>query len=469
MELRNFPAGVDDVAGHPRRAAFAEGWDAILANWFEAFAGIEGGYFYDTRADTTPGLPDTQSVAWDAFPRPIERWFEEADEPDLERWKAAETLRPRLFDGRLLRRMTDGSLAEPVPVLHRQQDEYCEWFAHRDEDGHIVRVTLTSEGPEYWRFLAMGTGAFFEPGDERAGIVDGDIDLVTDLYRRHVDPAVEAEDLLWPYDVAAYNAGTDRWGVYGRAGTYNPFNRWNTTHGAMHLTHPANTLRGVFTVVSRAAVLRRNGNRPVLDAEALVCCSGFGEPNRSSDPAIGGAVNGLVRDGLSVSLAEPLGVYMAGINAGAFHGPRGEDMTGAWRVDRGDPGRQRILRATFAPPARSRLTVDRILASGTPISYGGQIADEVQMIVTALAKRIHESPPAGKRCVAACCENPDRPGVMTVVTRGIRCSTVDWVSLAPTTTDSPEFPTPPAPPSLALAEPAEIVAQWRGEPTPRRR
>ena len=29
MELRNFPAGIDDFAGQAgRRAAFAEGWDA---------------------------------------------------------------------------------------------------------------------------------------------------------------------------------------------------------------------------------------------------------------------------------------------------------------------------------------------------------------------------------------------------------------------------------------------------------
>ncbi|HWI04797.1 MAG TPA: hypothetical protein VNT52_13385, partial [Acidimicrobiales bacterium] len=225
MELRNFPAGIDDFAGQPgRRATFAEGWDAVLASWFDAYTGIEGGRFYDTRADTTPGRPDTQSVAWDAFPRPIEKWFEDADEPDTERWRAAETLRPRLFDGRPLRRVTDGSLAEPVPVLHRQQDEYCEWFAHRDGDGHITRVTFTCEGPEYWRFLAGGTAAFFDADDDRAGIVDGDIDLVADLYRRHVDPSVEVDDLLWPYDVAAYDERSAKWGIYGRTGTYNPFN-----------------------------------------------------------------------------------------------------------------------------------------------------------------------------------------------------------------------------------------------------
>lgn len=472
MELRNFPAGVDDFADQPgRRAAFAAGWDAIVSSWFEAYAGIEGGRFYDPRADDTPGRPDTQSVAWDAFPRPIEKWFEEADDPESERWRAAETLRPRTFDGKPLRRVTDGSLAEPVPVFHRQQDEYCEWFAHRDDQGRIARVTFTCEGPEYWRFLAMGTRAFFAAGDERAGIVDGDMDLVADLYRRHVDPSVAVGELLWPYDVAAYDARARTWAIYGRAGTYNPFNRWNTTAGAMHLTHPANTLRGVFTVAGRAAVLRKDSrSRPIDDAEAIVCCSGFGEPNRSSDPSIGAGVNGLVAGGLSVSLADPVGLYMATINTGAFQGPGGQDVREAWTVDRGDPERQRILRATFAPPAGTGFGVEDILAAGTPIAYGGQIADEVQMIVTALAKRLHASPPARQRCVTACCENPERAGVVTVVERGVRCSTVDWGDLAPTTgAESPGQP----PPSLALAEPADILdpspAAWTEAAAPRSR
>lgn len=472
MELRNFPAAVDDFADRPaRREAFAQGWDAILASWFEAYAGIEGGAFYDDRADATPGEPDVQSVAWDAFPRPIERWFEDADDPDLDRWHAAETLRPRTFDGKPLRRVTDGSLAEPVPVFHRQQDEYCEWFAHRDDDGRIARVTFTCEGPEYWRFLAGGTGAFFPEDDERSAIVEGDMDLVLERYRAHVDPAVDGDDLLWPYDVAAYDARSRRWAIYGKAGTYNPFNKWTTTHGAMHLTHPANTLRGVFTVAGRAAVLRKDGSgRPVTDAEAIVCCSGFGEPNRSSDPTIGAAVNGLVADGLSVSLADPLGLYIAGINLDAFRGPGGEDMTRAWTVDRGDPSTQRILRATFAAPAGSGLTVDDIRAAGTPIAYGGQIADEVQMIVSALAKRIRPRPPARQKCVTKCCEHPERTGVMTVIDKAASCRTVDWEELAPTTgTPGPEL----APPALALAEPADVVdldpAAWTHAAVPRSR
>ena len=91
------------------------------------------------------------------------------------------------------------------------------------------------------------------------------------------------------------------------------------------------------------------------------------------------------------------------------------------------------------------------------------------MVTTALAKRIHASPPARKRCVTTCCENPERPGVVTVVDRGVTCSTVDWVALAPATTASQDSESPPAPPTLALAEPVEIVEQWPEAATPRSR
>lgn len=468
MDLRSFPGGIDDLAGQPgRREAFAQGWDAIVSAWFDAYAGIEGGGFYDPRADTTPGDPDMHSVAWDAFPRAIDRWFEEADEPDLERWRAAETLRPSLFGGRPLRRVTAGSLAEPVRVLHRQQDEYCEWFARRDQDGHITQVDFTCEGPEYWRFLATGTQTFFAPDDERAGIVDGDIDLVADLYRTHIDPSVKAEDLLWPYDVAAFDPESERWYYYGRAGTYNPFNRWNTSDGAMHLTHPSNILQGVFTVVGRAAVLRADGSgRPVDDGEALVCCAGFGEPNRASDPAVGAAINALVAGGLSVSVADPVGPYLAGINVGAFTGPDGEALDDVWRVVRGDASQQQILRATFGPSPGGGLTVEDVLVAGTPIAYGGQIADEVQMVAVAVAKQLEATPTAPQRCVTKCCEHPFRPGVLTVIPLGADCDGVDWDLIAPVTHAGQEDH---APPTMALTEPVEIVDPPPVNATPRSR
>ena len=429
------PASVDDFSRRPAiRDAFAAGWDAVVGSWFQSSAGREGGAFYDFRTDTDPAPPASQAVPWDAFPRGWEKWFEDDDDPDGRRWLAADTLAPRRFDGKDLRRVEDGSLAEPVPVYYRQQDEYCEWFVSRSpaDPGRIDRVTFTSEGPEYWRFLAMGTRPFFPEFDDRHGIVDGDLGLVVDLYRQHVDPSVEPDDLVWPFDVAAWDGARQRWYVYGRAGGYNPFNRWNTTHGAMHLTHPANTLRGEFTVASRAAVLRRDAlGRPVDDTEDLVCCSGFGDPNRSSDPAIGGGVNGLVAQGLSVSLADPVGVYIAGINLDAFNGPAGEDVSGAWVVTRGDAGRRMILRATFSVPDGLDFTLDQVRACGEPVAFGGQVADEVQMVLTGLAKDRGITPQPPQPCVTKCCRHPGRPGIETVVEPDDDCAAFDWSTIEP--------------------------------------
>ncbi|MGH9279363.1 MAG: hypothetical protein ACRD12_14815 [Acidimicrobiales bacterium] len=439
MDRLRPPGLLDDFARRPdRQEAFARGWDAVVDSFMVTFAGVEGGAFFDARRGAASGEPERVSVAWDASPRVLAKWFEGEDDPDAARWEAAETLRPRLFGGQPLRQVVDGALGDPVEVLHRQQDEYCEWFVDRDDAGRIGRITLTCDVPEYWQLLASGTAPFFEATDERSTIVEGDIELVAELYREHVDPGIAVDDLLWPYDVAAYDDVGKQWYYYGRAGTYNPFNRWNTTHGAMHLTHPANTLVGEFRVAARAAVLRHDARgEPVDDAETLVCCSGFGEPNRSSDPAIGAAVNGLVRQGYSVSLADPVGLYIAGINLGAFRGPGGEPVDGAWRVDRGDAERQMVLRATFAAPPGAPYTVNEMRSAGSPIAYGGQIADQVQMIVTGLAQRAgYEG--AHQPCVAQCCEHPDKPGVVAVV---FPCATVDWADRSPLTGE------PAAPPA----------------------
>lgn len=426
------PGFIDDFRLRPdKREAFARGWDAIIDDYLTSFAGREGGSFYNPSQDETPGEPARQSVAWDAFPQPIRRWFENVSDSDRRRWSSAETLRPLTIGGQPLRRVRGDALAEPVQVFFRQQDEYCEWFAHRDDTGRITRVTFTCESPEYWRFLAMGTRRFFPAEDDRSTIFEGDLDLVAELYRAHVDPSVTVDDLVWPFDVAAFDSESGRWLIRARAGWYNEHNKWNTTHGAMHLTHPANTLVGEFIVASRAAVLRRarNGN-PVNEPGAVVCCSGFGDPNRSSDPSIGGAVNGLARQGLSVSLADPVGLYVAGINIDAFSGPQGEEVD-AWTVDRGDSGREMTMRATFAAPDGVDFRVEDMRVGGQAISFGGQIADEVTMILTGLAKRRGRESTDRQACTTKCCEHPDKPDVSAVIGNAVNCATVDWVEQAP--------------------------------------
>ena len=77
---------------------------------------------------TVAAGPDATSkdITWPAFPRIIE--LQAAG--DKQRWRAA-----------------DGS--------RDVQDEYCEWSVTRDPaTDKITKITFTSEGPEYWQFLA---------------------------------------------------------------------------------------------------------------------------------------------------------------------------------------------------------------------------------------------------------------------------------------------------------------------------
>jgi hypothetical protein len=455
------PGAIDDFRRRQDlKEAFERGWDAVVSHWLDGAqddAEQGGGNFFNPHRDDTPGEPVAQPVAWDAFPRFLEKWFEEDDDADEKRWQAAEVLRPNRFGGRPLRRVLgDGGLGESVHTFHRQQDEYCEWFVHRDEDGAITHVTFTSEGPEYWRFLAGGTRALLPEGHPDFELVDGDIELVAELYREYVDESVTAEDLVWPYDVAFWYGGDGAeagWYLYRRKGEYNEFNRWNTTHGAMHLTHPANTLGAEINLAASATILREDGDgNPIEDTEALICCSGYGEPNRSSDPSIGSGVNGFAREGLSVALADPVGLYIAGINLGAFAGPDGEDVTSAWCVDRGVEEQRMILRSTFSAPEESGLRVEQILARGEPIAFGGQISDEIQMSLTGLAKDRGVAARPRQMGTLKCCESPDRPGIETIVEVGDDCSALDWDALAPHTGA--------AEPGLVTAaeEPADLVS-----------
>ena len=455
MDLFSPPGFLADFARRPAlRASFERGWHAIMDNWFQLSVEVEGSSFYNWMK-YPPGDSQPQAVVWDAFPRFLERWFEEEDDADRKRLEAAETLRPQTFDGQPLRRIVKGKLADPVPTFYRQQDEYCEWFAHRDRKGRIERVTFTSEGPEYWQFLAQGTKPFFAEDDERRDICAGDMTLVHDLYKEHVSPTVKLGDLLWPHDVAIFVADDQggAWYRYAAKGDYNVFNKWTTTHGSMHLTHPANSLGAEVYLAARAAILRKDGEgKPVEGTEALVCCSGFGDPNRSSDPAIGRGVNGLAKLGLSVSLDDPVGLYLHGINLDGFRGPNGEDMGRAWTVVRGDADRGVALRAVFDVPADLGLSVDQVLARGKPITCGGQIADEVQISLTGLVKKLGDESDERYPCVAKCCKHPVK-AVRTVIDVAGDCAAVDWDEVAPYLATGPA----PAEPDEALGEAARPV------------
>jgi hypothetical protein len=421
----------------------ADAWHVLLSSWMDRErAGVQPpngqGLFYNLGKDNTPGDPVTDSVPWDAFPRFIQEWFAGEPDADPKRWQAAETLRPL----GMVRIVENGQLGDPIEVSHRQQDEYCEWFAEFNESGKIQRVSFTAEGPEYWEFIASGTKPFFNDGDPRQNLVAGNPDQLVQLYRDLLhNESVVKEDLYWQTDVAMFNKQRKRWELLARKGDYNRFNKWNTTQGAVHLTHPANTLGAEVNLAAQATLLRSTDAGPVVSAQPLICCSGFGGVMRSSDPNIGSFVNTFARQGLSVTLANPVGLYIGELLPG-ITGKDGADVTAVtadgasvWTVVRGKKDQKMILRAVFEIPAALGFTVSDCKSGGQPIQFGGQIADHIKMRLSGAVKKLSKGPFVPRPCVQQCCSPPDSLGKPTI--KGIPpvakdCSSIDWAGMAPT-------------------------------------
>lgn len=266
-----------------------------------------------------------KDITWKAFPRIVE--LESAS--DAERWAAAEASRD-------------------------VQDEYCEWSVTRDPASQkITRVTFTSEGPEYWLFLAAVN-----------------LPKVVELYKSHVDPSVKAQDLV------------------DSQGNYNPRNRWNrdTRTGAMHLIQHNNTLGAEIELAAGASNVRRRGGQILTDERELITCGKYGAKERHSDPHIGAEVNALARADAAVTLANPIGLCIAGLNTAGWQTPDGSDPQNYWKITRGTP--QKALRAVYEVPADAAFKVGDITINGQPVQFGAQIADFISIKLTGLADRL---------------------------------------------------------------------------------
>jgi len=444
----------------------AAGWDAIIDHWLAHPHG-DGPFplFFHPRqhaGGTRAPIP------WDAFPKVLTRWFEDDPQPDEARWAAAETLTTSDLG---FRRYENGHVGALELVTHRQQDEYCEWHVDRDQAGHISRVAFTSEGPEYWEFLANGTRPFLPKDDPHHAAFDGDLGLVLELYRESVDPSVQESELVWPYDVVVRGRG-GRWALRYPKGSYNGWNVWNTTRGCMHLTHPANSLQAEVALAADASIPYADAHGADLqDVQDLICCAAYGDPNRSSDPIIGAGVNGIARTGVSVSLANPVGLYIADADLDHFRGPAGEQVAGAWQVKRGDASRREILRAVFAAPDGATFSVDQMRADGVPIGTGGQIADAIQMERVGLGLDLGAGHVARSDCQAKCCIHPQHRSFRTIVPVATACDQVDWSGSGPAVEAPAAAPEPAlaeeavAPEAVELVEPegplADLVVQRR--------
>jgi hypothetical protein len=260
------------------------------------------------------------------------------------------------------------------PVKSRQQDEYCEWVV-QTSGGKIRRVIFTSEPALFYQFL-------FDPAAVIRGIdptapdpnVDRDASrsLLVEIYRNRTgDATVNLADLL-----------------DGR-GNYTSFNRWNNDF-AVHLQQTNNTLGAEVNIAVRSSLLRAKGGTGPLkqDAADLIDCGAYGVAARQSDPAIGAAVNSFARQNKFLTLADPVGLYMTGLDTTGWSAPNGADPQNFWTVRAGhgdpDPEKAMIVRAEFAGDPASGFTVSDIKIGGIPIQFGGQIADGVGMRLGAL-------------------------------------------------------------------------------------
>ena len=398
MPLYNPPAGIDDFSRRPALAlALRSGWDATVRGFIAETKDttdpnlIISGLFYDQLADTS-GVPDSPptGIPWNAFPQILTNWFATqpiANQEKLANDWAEKTITTQSVFG-FFRKDTSGQFA-PIPITYRRQDEYCEWYVLHNGN-KIERIYFTCEPPEYWSFLAQN-----------------DITLVLELYKELLhNQNIAQSDLCWPYDVYSKADASGRRNVLFKAGTYNPWNDWNTTKGAVHLTHWANSLDAEVRLASDGSVGWPQPAGPV-DFHRLICCSAFGGVNRSSDPKIGGSVFSLAVQGLSVALANPIGLYMQRFQLPGLRDPQGNPVPNALTFLRQSSDGQNILRAEVAPPAGTAYSLDQCTLNGEPLRYGGQITRLITMSLFGVAKRIPGAKAtAVAQCPSTCCAYP---------------------------------------------------------------
>lgn len=266
------------------------------------------------------------------------------------------------------------------------QDEYLEWAALRDEStGKIKEVIFTCEGPEYWSTISE------------------DQQLLLNLYRKYASPEVELSDLF-------------------SNGQYNKFNKWNLSH-AIHLIQGANTLQAEVILASDGSILRKKNNNSIItNANELICCAAFGEPNRNSDPTIGGRINSAVRDGNWVSLNDPIGLYINDIDTSSFQKPDGSPIVDFkdkyWKVIRGSQENSTILRASVKVPegemfGGKQMLLGDLLVNGEPLQFGGQIADAITVGLYAIVIAGGPSTTA-LPCSWKCCLDPQFPNSQSI-------------------------------------------------------
>jgi len=230
----NFPGALTDL---PPTACDA--WSSTLHGMFtNTIDGLKKRYgienpLYFSKVDEPDAVQlGSYRIVWDGF---AHKFIALGPASDGEVFKTADTLsrkelvhtelRDAGVNGRCTgmpdtaRELRTRAVSDGSPPPCRQMDEYCEWFVSRDERGKVISVEVTTELPEYYAYMHSIAPA-----------------TILDLYRQHVSPLVQPEDLL------------------GSDGKYDKYNVWNTQRGMMHLQQPADTAPAAISISGSSTV-----------------------------------------------------------------------------------------------------------------------------------------------------------------------------------------------------------------------
>lgn len=335
---------------------------------------------------------------WLGFPRAVEHASWQKDYPPQKgdergTLRAAEHVGTEDVRNRVMVDRHDRVLHLPV---RDRQDEYLEWVGERDEQGNLTKITFVAEGYDYFESL-------FRTDEGRVLEIYKDF---TGLSNLKVDDLRAPDGVYIRYDDGSRSEVVE-------PGAFNPRNSFNINPGIVHLSHRANSLGAEINLAGVSALARLNAKGELLTdpgEQQLLCCNEGGNPNRNSDPLISKAAYNLVMAKHHYTLANPVGLYIAGVDDQSLLLPDGTPVPQEWwKVVRGhdlwDSANSRVLRLELSVPENEKLKLSDLTAGGSPLKYPGQVAKlmSVHLFVTHWPRADNSfGPQVG--CTGTCCE-----------------------------------------------------------------
>jgi hypothetical protein len=413
------PAGLKDFDLGNDPQLLYQTWSKWISDQTQASADYPA--WYSALTPPAKGNPVTQAPPWQGIPRAALLLNNndvlaaaQAVENAVEFGSGADALlvnQPPFFD-------VNGQKVSGLK--YRPQDEYLEWVTKTDPDGVVREILLTCEGPEYWNVIAANDqGLLMRLYSDITGLPVNQLD-VTKLY---------FQELLTHREVFAGGKT-----LTFNKGDYNPYNEYNLSF-AVHLTQGANTLGAEIALAMAGSLIW--GSPPKTNNPDLICCAQYGDPNRFSDPTIGKEVNDLARQRMSVTLRDPIGLYIASILPANFTDWNGSPVPNIGDflvpVRKSDDGTM-ILRAAFRVPAGIMKNgiparVGDYSYLGKPISTGGQVAQAITMHL--FAQALPGAPQQqSQKCTAHACNSPSHPGYVIPTDINKPCPAAHAMALA---------------------------------------